>query len=292
MSWLADYLFGGGGDAAPGCMAAWFDSAPTVTDVLQAEHRRLKGLMRRLDREIERSERDMAQRVRSMKEHAKQGRLEQARRLAIELNHGTVANRRRCKQKIAVSRVAEKVEQQVHAVAVDQTVVMLMRVLSVRMQVMRPDQFAARLMRYEELKDKEAMNEEQMNEFFSAADEGEEADGAASAEEEYYIVREIFAQNDIPVEAAGSAKAANRRQPASVATAAATGNAVVAAAAASGSGKHDPAASSGAGTGRVGGLDEAALLAQMPGGGGDDDDGVEHALAERLSALQRAPRVK
>lgn len=248
MDWLFETVFGG----ENGCFGSWMHE-PTMTSVLQAEHLRLKGLIRRLDREMERRGAALNAGGEIMQNHAKKGRMDQARRAAIEQHQNRQAFFRLGKQKDAVARVAAKVQEQVHAVAVDQSVAMLMRVLSVRMQIMTPEQFSRRLVQYEQLKDREALNEEQLEEFFSTAEGDDRED---EADEEDRIVMQIFAEHGIVAPVGGKTKAATKLSQKQQQ-------------------EQEPAA-------------ETLPATDVH----TEPTDVEQALSDRLAALQRAPKVQ
>ena len=168
MEWIGDWFFGG----RDGCLAAFY--TPTLQDTLRQERRRLL----RSERELERQLTVAAGKLKSTRDdvtkHAAAGSWERARRAAIELHQARLAFDRLGTQKDNIVRVADKLKQQLSAVTVDQSLVTLTRVMAARLLVMNPEQFARRLQRYEELKLRQDMTEDQLNEFFSAGDEEEQ----------------------------------------------------------------------------------------------------------------------
>ena len=161
-SWfLFDALFGDEG----ACTAYWWP--PSMRDTLRAEHRTLHRQVRAIDRDMARDAGQLETLKRATQKHWADGRREQAWQSALELHRAQLAYRMTGIQKNNVLRVADKMKQQMNAVTVDSSLVLVTRVMAARMHAMHPERFARMMQQYDELKAKEEMNEEQLNDFFS-----------------------------------------------------------------------------------------------------------------------------
>ena len=139
-----------------------------MQDLLKHEHRQLMHRVRRIDREMHRDAGQLEQLRRRTEKEYETGKREQAWQAALELHRARIAYRMSGIQKNNVERVADKLKQQLNAVTVDNSLVLVTRVMAARMQIMNPGRFARLMQQYDELKTKEEMNEEQLNDFFSA----------------------------------------------------------------------------------------------------------------------------
>jgi len=188
MDWVGDWVFGG----REGCFAAFY--GPTPQDALREEHRRVKGIVRRIERDMQRAGSQLQQGREVIQKHAAAERWEHARRAAVDLHRNRSAFHRLGAQKDNAQRVADKLHEQCNAVTIDESLITLTRVMSARLQVMHPQRFAALMQRYETLKAKEDMNEEQMRDFFSAGDADAEEDEEADKAGEEQRVAAIYAE--------------------------------------------------------------------------------------------------
>lgn len=188
MDWVGDWVFGG----REGCFAAFYGPAPQ--DALREEHRRVKGIVRRIERDMQRAGRQLQEGRGLIQKHAAAERWEHARRAAIDLHRARTAFHRLGAQKDNAQRVADKLHEQCNAVTVDESIITLTRVMSARLQVMHPQRFAALMQRYETLKAKEEMNEEQMRDFFAAGDADAEEDEEADKAGDEQRVAAIYAE--------------------------------------------------------------------------------------------------
>lgn len=291
-----EWLFGG----RDGCFA-WFYT-PTVQDRLREEYRKLQRLGRGIGRDMMREAGQLEGLQRQVQSTARQGRWELARRHAIELHRSRLAFDRLGTQKDNVTRVADKIKQQMHAVTVDEGMVLVTRVMGARLQVMHPERFAKMMQRYEELKSKEEMNEEQLNEFFAAGEEQEQAQVDGRSDDERVAL--IFAELGIR-----SAPDVPQHVPVAALVGKAGGSggggggggrdAIRSLPAAADASETDPSSEEpAAGPRKASRLAEALAVdgtsAAVSGGGGDDTgkqeaaDGAVDGLATRLAKLQGA----
>lgn len=186
MEFFAEWIFGG----REGCLGAFY--APTPQELLREEHRRLLRLVRASDRDLAKEAVNLQTLQKRIVADAAASRWEVARRGAIELHRSRLTYDRLGTQKDNILRVADRIKGQLSAVSIDQSLVLLVRVMSARLQLMSPDRFARVMARYEALKEKESMTEQQMRDFFGSEDDVETEKISAGSDEKRVAL--IFAE--------------------------------------------------------------------------------------------------